>query len=147
MKNIFTVLTCAILIWGCAKKMAPAKPVIPPATNTGSVINNNSETPSSYVANTTATNTQPTFTTSADVNGTKSLVTPGTQSPDMLSQIAGQNIFNAKCGRCHPLRATTGYTSDRWASIIAVMANSAHANLNDTEKENVLSYVRANSKQ
>jgi nitrate/TMAO reductase-like tetraheme cytochrome c subunit len=59
--------------------------------------------------------------------------------------IAGQQTFNAKCGKCHAYKATTDYTADRWVSIIAVMAPKA--NLNETERSNVLAYVRANSKK
>jgi mono/diheme cytochrome c family protein len=59
--------------------------------------------------------------------------------------IAGQSIYNAKCGRCHGLKVTTDFTAERWASIIAVMA--PRANLTDAERENVYAYVKANSKK
>jgi hypothetical protein len=57
----------------------------------------------------------------------------------------GQSTYNAKCGKCHGLKVTTDYTADRWISIMQVMAPKAH--LDDTEKENVLAYVKANAKK
>jgi hypothetical protein len=148
MKKIFTILMLAVFVWGCAKKLSPAKPLTPPAANTGSVILNNSEVPGSLTANgtnNTAANSQPVFTTSETL-GTKTVVKNGTQSPEVMSQIAGQATYNAKCGRCHQLKVTTDYTHDRWASILAVCANPSRANLNETERQNVQAYVWANSK-
>jgi mono/diheme cytochrome c family protein len=57
----------------------------------------------------------------------------------------GQSTYNAKCGKCHGLKVTTDFTADRWVSIMQVMASKAH--LDDTEKENVLAYVKANAKK
>ena len=145
MKKIFTIVALTIWVWGCAKKMAPAK-TIPPSSNTGSSISTNNETPASTVSNTPATSTQPVYTTSETL-GSKTVVRAGTTSPEVLAQMAGQSTYNAKCGRCHGLKVTTDYTADRWASIMAVMANPSHANLSDTEKDNVMAYVRANSKK
>lgn len=68
-------------------------------------------------------------------------VDPAKASPEMQ----GQSTYNAKCGRCHGLKVTSDYTSDRWVSIMQVMAPKA--NLTDAEKENVLVYVRANAKK
>ncbi len=149
MKKTFTIVAITVLIWGCAKKMAPAKTTIP-TSNTGSVIAKNTET-APPVINTpapvnTPANTSTVFTADAN-NATKTVVKAGMQSPQVLQELAGQSTFNAKCGACHGLKVTTNYTSERWASIMAVMANGSHANLNDTEKENVLAYVRANSKK
>ena len=144
MKKFFTIAFLTLMIWGCAKKMAPAKATLPPP-NTGGVVSNNSETPIAVVNNTTPVITQTVFTAN-ETSGTKTVTKQGTQSPELLAQIAGQATFNAKCGRCHQLKVTTNYTADRWSAVMAVMGNASHANLSDTEKENVLAYVRANAK-
>ncbi len=150
MKKIFTIVALSLLVWGCAKKMAPAKTTVP-ASNNGSVISTpstNAEKPTTVINTPAPVNNPTLFTTNPnEVGGTKTVVKSGTQSPELLSQIAGQNTFTAKCGRCHQYKVTTDYTADRWASIMAVMANATHANLTETEKENVLAYVRANSKK
>ena len=149
MKKIFTILTLTILVWGCAKKMAPAKATTP-SSNTGSAIGKNTETPPPVINTPAPTNTSAntaTVFTADDNKSSKTIVKEGTQSPEVLSQLAGQSTYNAKCGSCHGLKVTTNYTSERWASVMAVMADGSHANLNDTEKENVLAYVRANSKK
>ena len=145
MKKIFTIVLLSMMIWSCAKKMAPEKSSIP-GSNTGSVGSSNSETPTSVANNTQSANSSALFTTN-EVSGTKTVVKEGTNSPEVMSQIEGQSTFNTKCGRCHQLKVTTNYTADRWASIMAVMANPTHANLSDTERQNVLAYVQANAKQ
>ena len=58
---------------------------------------------------------------------------------------AGQQTYSAKCGRCHGLKVTTDFTELRWVQVMQVMA--PRANLTETEKENVLAYVRANAKK
>jgi mono/diheme cytochrome c family protein len=63
----------------------------------------------------------------------------------MTPEQVGQSIFNAKCGRCHGLKIPSEYTDIRWVQIMQVMAMKA--NLNETEKANVLTYVRANAKK
>ena len=138
MKNTLTVLTLIVLVWGCAKKVAPTQSETP-ATNTGSVIGQTKPSETDPGKATTATTTQaPIENTGA--TGTKVAPT-GTTSPE----IAGQATFNAKCGSCHGLKVTTDYTADRWASILAVMAPKAK--LSDIEKDNVYAYVKANSKK
>jgi len=57
---------------------------------------------------------------------------------------AGRQTFTAKCGRCHNLKNPADYTSDEWVSLVNSMALKAQ--LDDTEKANVLAYVQANSK-
>ena len=151
MKKIFTIIILSLSIWSCAKKMAPANTNVP-ASNTGSVISNNTETPTAVINNTQpVNNTQPLNFQSLDSNNElvkkKSSLKDFTASPDVMAQIAGQSTYNAKCGRCHGLKVTTNYTADRWASILAVCTNSSRANLNDSEKWNVQAYVSANSKK
>ncbi len=141
MKNTLTILSLVILVWGCAKKMTPAKSETP-TSNTGSVINQTKPAETDMGKTTTATTGQASI-ENTGTTGTK--VDPKTTTPDASAAIAGQATYNAKCGRCHGLKVTTDYTADRWASILAVM--SPRANLNDTEKENVYAYVKANSKK
>ena len=138
MKNTFTILTLVILVWGCAKKMTPAKSETP-TSNTGSVIGQTK----SGEANTTATTTTQAPIENTGTTGTK--IAPKETTPEASAAIAGQSIYNSKCGRCHGLKVTTDYTADRWASILAVMAPKA--NLTDAEKENVYAYVKANAKK
>jgi len=73
--------------------------------------------------------------------GTRSPAEGAAKSPEML----GQATYNAKCGKCHGLKVTTDYTAERWISVMQVMAPKAR--LDDTEKENVLAYVKANAKK
>lgn len=145
MRNTFTILTLVILVWGCAKKITPAKSETPPPSNTGSAIQtpsqNNNERQAS--APTPATNTNTTIT--PGVGGPTGTLPAATPKPEEAILIAGQQIFNAKCNRCHAYRVTTDYTADRWMSIMAVM--SIKANLTQSERDNVTAYVRANSKK
>jgi hypothetical protein len=57
----------------------------------------------------------------------------------------GQATYNAKCGKCHGLKIASDYTVDRWISVMQIMAPKAK--LDETEKENVLAYVKANAKR
>ncbi|MEP7254708.1 MAG: cytochrome c [Ferruginibacter sp.] len=139
MKNTFTILTLVILVWGCAKKMTPAKSEPSSSPNTGSVIGQTKPAET----NTTATTTTQAPIENTGTTGTK--VAPKETTPEASAAIAGQSIFNSKCGRCHGLKVTTDYTADRWSSILAVMA--PRAKLTDTEKENVYAYVKANAKK
>ena len=145
MRKTFTIAILVIMVWGCAKKMAPSKAILPSSNNV-SVNSPNVVLPESTTNTPTPVN-QPAVATVSGTNNTKTLVKMGTQSPEVLSQIAGQATFNAKCGRCHQLKVTTNYTRDRWAAVMAVMSNSTHANLSDMERENVLAYVQANSQK
>lgn len=139
MKKLLSALVLIVLIWGCTKKMTPAKSETP-SSNTGSVI---SQPAGSETKTGTTTASQGTI-ENTGTTGTK--VAPNREkSPEETAAIAGQSTYNAKCGRCHGLKPTTDYTADRWASILAVMA--PRANLNETEKENVYAYVKANAKK
>lgn len=139
MKKLLPVLSIVVLVWGCAKKMTPAKSETP-TTNTSTVASNNATTP---ITTTSTTNTGATAapTTPTDTRA-KVVAKPG--SGNDAAAIAGQATFNAKCGKCHGLKVTTNYTWERWVSIMQVMAMKA--NLDATEKENVLVYVKANAK-
>jgi len=146
MRNTFTILTLVILVWGCAKKMTPAKSETPPPSNTGSAIQtpsqNNNDKPASTTTTTTTTTT--TSTVTPGVGGPTGSLSSAPK-PEDAPLIAGQQTYNAKCNRCHAYKVTTDYTADRWMSIMAVM--SIKANLTQTERDNVTAYVRANSKK
>ena len=150
MKKILCIASLMVMVWGCSKKMTPSKTEAA-TTNSGSVSTNTqplSTAPNlekgatgSATASTTATSTGTIENTG--INGSK--IAPAATSADAAAAIAGQKIYNAKCGGCHGLKVTTDYTSDRWASILAVMAPKAQ--LNETEKNNVYAYVKENSKK
>jgi len=139
MKNAMTVLSMVILVWGCAKKMTPG-PSTAPATNSGSAIQSQTPNTDSKTAP-AAANTTPT----AAVGGPTGTLQAAAPKPEDVPLIAGQQTYNEKCGRCHAHKVTSDYTSDRWASILAVMA--PRANLTETERANVYAYVKANSKK
>jgi hypothetical protein len=140
MKKTFTIVALTILVWGCAKKVTPVASGGGISSNSGSVVN----APATSV-NTEAVpvvNTTPLGTTPATPAGSRTTPAEGSaKSPEMM----GQSTYNAKCGKCHGLKVTTEYTAERWISIMQVMAPKAR--LDDTEKENVLLYVKANAKK
>ena len=119
MKKVLTIIALTILVWGCAKKLTPS----------------NSATGQSNNGSTTAAITP------SEGNAVSKTKVLEETSPEVL----GQTTYNAKCGRCHGLKVTADYTADRWVSIMQVMATKA--NLTDVEKENVLTFVKANAKK
>ncbi|MBS1510860.1 MAG: hypothetical protein JST86_08475 [Bacteroidetes bacterium] len=135
MKRALTVIGLTVFIWSCTHKAAPTAATNAPAGNSGAAINNGAAKAAEVTppANATTPSTPAGTRSPADANVTK--------SPEMM----GQSTYNAKCGKCHGLKVTTDYTAERWVSIMQVMATKAH--LDDTEKENVLAYVKANSKK
>ena len=133
MKKLLSAIVLGILVWGCAKKITPAN------SATGSNAPATTQMPVDY---NTGAGTQPPVENSATF-GTK--VAPKEKSAEETTILTGQNIYNAKCGRCHALKVTTDFTAERWAGILAVMAPKA--NLTDAEKENVYAYVKANAKK
>lgn len=142
MKKLLTVLCLAVLVGSCAKKSTPAKSETP-STNVGGA--GNSGNYGNTGGNNNAANTAaPTPT--KNVEDAKTLP-PSATAPKAEDAvlIEGQKTFNAKCGRCHGLKVTSDYTDLRWVQIMQVMAMKA--NLSETEKANVLAYVRANCKK
>ena len=142
MKKIFTIIAVTLLVWGCAKKITPATSANMPASNGGGVVAPSAsatspKTGTAPVASSTPVASVPSTTAPASRNP----VDAKPASPEML----GQSTYNTKCGRCHGLKVTSEYTPDRWVSIMQVMASKAQ--LSDVEKENVLSYVKANAKK
>jgi mono/diheme cytochrome c family protein len=144
MKKLLTIIAVTILVWGCAKKMAPA-------SSGGGTSSGSSE-----VANTPATKpTSAPVTPAVPAAPSAVPVTPatpsGSRTPDadpakpVAPEVAGQTTYNTKCGKCHGLKVVNDYTADRWISIMQVMAPKAH--LTDAEKDNVLAYVKVNAKK
>ena len=134
MKKTLSIIALSVLVWGCSHKMSPA------SAGAGTGTSGSGTTAATPV---TTTSSAPVAAPSDDKTGSKTPAdaTAKTASPEML----GQSTFNEKCGRCHGLKVTTDYTADRWVSIMQVMATKAR--LDDTEKSNVLAYVKANAKQ
>jgi cytochrome c5 len=58
---------------------------------------------------------------------------------------AGKAVFETKCNRCHELKDTKIYTTDRWTSILRIMI--PRARLEEEQARQVTSYVMANSKK
>jgi len=126
--------------------MAPAKSETPPV-NAGPTATNNtgSNTGSSNTGNAATTTTSaPVITGNTGQTGTKTAAL-GTMSPQDMAIRDGQNTYNMKCNTCHGLKVTTDYTDLRWVQVMQVMARNAK--LTETEKSNVLAYVRANCKK
>jgi cytochrome c5 len=140
MKKVFTILSLTVLVWSCTKKMTPAKSETP-SSNIGSASATNNNSPASMSNTANATAPAPT----SDVAAAKTLPPAAVTKPEEASLIAGQKTFNAKCQRCHGLKVPGEYTDLRWVQIMQVM--SIKANLDATEKENVLAFVRANAKK
>ncbi len=57
----------------------------------------------------------------------------------------GKMVYNAKCGRCHVLKATGDFTASRWDGILRDMMPKAK--LNTDEQNQVIAYVKANAKK
>lgn len=138
MKKLLAITLLSISVWSCAKKMTPAagsgnaatentSPVTSPAVNDGQ---KNAGT------GTTASTPKKTYEAS-DI--------PKIDAAATDPAVMGKNTYNAKCGRCHAYKVVQDYTADRWISIMQVMAMKA--NLTETEKANVLVYVKTNAKQ
>ncbi len=140
MKKVLPVLLLTLLVWGCNKKMTPAKTEVPPS-NTGTSNSNIGSTNTN-----TTPSTQPTVTPMESKSPTSlAPLDVSKLSPADQAAVAGQIIFNAKCNRCHSYKVVSDYTVDRWTSILQVMAMKA--NLTEAEKANVLAYVTANAKK
>ena len=148
MKKILCVASFSVMIWGCAKKMTPAQTGSSATPNSGSVITDTKTMSTDPgMAKGIAPATSSTTTADPALAGSAGArpVAPTATSPEAKAAIAGQQTYNAKCGSCHGLKVTTNYTSERWASILAIMAPKA--NLTEDEKNNVYAYVKENSKK
>jgi cytochrome c5 len=127
MKKTIVIFLTAFALYSCTKKMTPTTSV-----NNAEVKVNNPPQPAAPPL-TEVPPPMPTVT--AEV---KPIVEP-TAKKETLEIIAGKETFKAKCGRCHDLKPAETYTATKWVKIIDWMAPKA--NLNASEKENVLAYV------
>jgi hypothetical protein len=145
MKKILTVFGLSLVIWGCAKKIAPVKSEAP-SSNIGSTSTNNSGT---VTTTSSTTNTPPNNTTPQPYDqkspGKLEPLDVSKLSTEEASKVAGQMVFNAKCNKCHQYKVISDYTDLRWVQIVQVMA--IKANLSETDKSNLLAYVRAGAKK
>ncbi len=145
MKKILSAILIMVLVWGCSKKLAPATSGTA-TSGSGSVITQTTaaetKTGSATPVTSSTISSQP---PPANTGTTGTKIAPTATTPDAAATIAGQATFNAKCGRCHGLKATIDYTAERWAGILAVMA--PRANLTEAEKANVFAYVKENAKK
>ena len=144
MKKYTLIIGLSLLAWSCSHKMTPAASNTP-TTNSGTVISKASDIPAATVNTQTTTSSNTGAVASANSPQLGAKVVERAGSGNDAAAIAGQATFNAKCNRCHAYKIPGNYTVDRWISVMQVMATKA--NLSDTEKENVLAYVKANAKQ
>ena len=139
MKKTFAIIILTVLVWGCAKKIAPV------ASSGGTISSGTAataNTPAPPPVNVPASST-PVPASPSTPGGSR---VPASDSSKTASpEVTGQITYNTKCGKCHGLKVTTDYTNDRWISIMQVMAIKAQ--LTNDEKENVLAYVKANAKK
>ncbi len=68
-----------------------------------------------------------------------------TETITASNAVAGKATYVAKCGQCHGLKDPADFTTTQWVPILNNMARKA--NLDETEKANVLAYVQANAKK
>lgn len=132
MKKIIAIISLSIIVWSCSKKITPAASSTSISSNSGTAV----AVPATAPASTA---------TPAPVSPDSPSTIPVDASKPKTSEMMGQDIYNAKCGNCHGLKVTSDFTADRWISIMQVMATKAK--LSDTEKDNVLAYVKANAKK
>jgi hypothetical protein len=138
MKKITVILLAVVAMYSCAKKMTPAASA--PSTDKASATVSAASAP--------ATESKPTAmkaeTPVAPVTSEAAIVAEVTATDAMplkketAQVVAGKEVFKAKCGRCHDLKAPENYTATKWVKIVDWMAPKAK--LDATEKENVLAY-------
>jgi mono/diheme cytochrome c family protein len=131
MRKAIVIFLTAFALYSCAKKMTPTTT----PTSSSEVKVNNPPQP----AVPPLTEVKPPMPiASAEV---KPMIEPpiATTKKETIEVAAGKETFKAKCGRCHDLKPAETYTAAKWVKIIDWMAPKA--NLNASEKENVLAYV------
>jgi mono/diheme cytochrome c family protein len=141
MKKMLLIFSAAA-IFGCAQKTTPAGADTGNPGGGQTMISKGGGAPSSQAS---SGSSNAAATPAILPSGSTSAKIPATPVSSSAPEVLGQSTFNAKCSRCHGLKVTGDYTADRWVSIMQVMAG--RAGLTDTEKENVLAYVKANSKK
>lgn len=72
------------------------------------------------------------------------VVTQNVAGPAMMvmlneQQQIGKNLYENKCGNCHPLFATTSYSAEEWKPILLRM--QVQAEIQDVDRENIYAYI------
>ena len=142
MKKTIVIFSIAFVLYSCAKRITPttAAKATPTASSEVKVNNNTAtiEAPPTIAAATEIK--QPAPATAGEIKPM-----PEANKPKETTQVAkGKETFTTKCGRCHELKPAETYTAAKWVKIIDWMA--PRAQLDATEKENVLAYVSFYSK-
>jgi mono/diheme cytochrome c family protein len=138
MKKTTLICLAIVVMYSCAKKMTPAASA--PSTDKASATVTAATTPVSE-SKPTAMKTE---TLVAPVTSEAAIVTEVTATDAISTKketkqvVAGKEVFKAKCGRCHELKAPENYTTAKWIKIVDWMAPKAK--LDASEKENVLAY-------
>lgn len=123
MKKAVTLsIICAFIVVACAKKSTPTTST--PAATTPV------ESPESE---------------KASQEPVKPVVSAEADLSSAAIAAKGKIVYETKCGRCHALKTTTAYTSERWDGILASMIPKAK--LNDEETKQVTVYVKENAKK
>ena len=117
MKKLLALVIIAVTVVSCHKKM----------------------TPSATVATTVTAPTVPTVPVVVDSAAVNKM---NAMNTTMVA--AGQQVYVAKCGKCHGLKDPANYTQVRWVGLVNWMAPKAKAT--DEEKSQVLAYVQHNAK-
>lgn len=138
MKKTILICLAIIAMYSCAKKMTPAASA--PSTD--------KESATVTAATALASKTKPTEmktetpvapVTSEAVASIDATTTDATAVKKETTQVvAGKEVFKAKCGRCHELKAPENYTAAKWVKIVDWMAPKAK--LDASGKENILAY-------
>jgi mono/diheme cytochrome c family protein len=147
-KNIIIAFLMVAAVSSCNKKIAPAASStsgttggsVSTASSPASKMESGAPMPTGAATTTGGSTSVPVL--PAEKTGSKSDANP---PKTIAPEVAGQNTYNTKCGKCHGLKVASNYTADRWISIMQVMATKAQ--LTAEEKENVLAYVKANAKK
>jgi mono/diheme cytochrome c family protein len=124
MKKTTIIAVAIITLYSCAKKMTPTTNAVKETAVVKPI-----ETPKPEELRTVMidnTERQQPVEVVAAVNKESEMV------------VAGKEVFKAKCGRCHDLKAPENYTASKWVKIIDWMAPKAK--LDASEKENILAY-------
>jgi cytochrome c5 len=139
MKKITLISMVIIAMYSCAKKMTPVTTTPSPNTATGKVTAAPAANSESKTNETKAeASVAPAASETAIANDVAG-ISPMSEKKESAQVIAGKEVFKAKCGRCHELKAPENYSAAKWTKIVDWMAPKAK--LETSEKENVLAYV------
>ncbi|MEQ1554161.1 MAG: cytochrome c [Ferruginibacter sp.] len=121
MKNFTVIIVLMFALFSCAKKITTS------AKSTTTI--NNTET--KVTATTTATIPEP--------EKKLPILDQVTVTKPTELVLAGENIYVARCGKCHSLHNRDEFIASKWVKIVEWMAPKAK--LDASEKESVLAYL------